>query len=64
MKKRLIGLLLCIAMIFSAIPMLALADDGVAELPLDDILAEKKFEDVTSAPGTPTAFTTASRPDL
>jgi len=47
MKKRLIGLLLCIAMIFSAIPMLALADDGVAELPLDDILAEKKFEDVT-----------------
>ncbi|MBQ4055042.1 MAG: S-layer homology domain-containing protein, partial [Clostridia bacterium] len=47
MKKRLIGLLLCIAMIFSAMPMLALADDGVAELPLDDILAEKKFEDVT-----------------
>ena len=47
MKKRLIGLLLCIAMILTAIPMLALADDEAPELSLDEVLGEKKFDDVT-----------------
>ena len=47
MKKRLIGLLLCIAMIVTAIPMLALADDEVPEVSVDEILGEKKFDDVT-----------------
>ena len=47
MKKRLIGLLLCIAMIVTAIPMLALADDEVPEVSVDEILGEKKFNDVT-----------------
>ena len=47
MKKRLIGLLLCIAMTVTAIPMLATAEDNAAELPLDEILGEKKFDDVT-----------------
>ena len=51
MKKRLIGLLLCIAMIVTAIPMLALADDEIPEIvsarlnkELDSLTSEKDLE--------------------